>query len=746
MSKQELEHKLEMEQAFNSFLMGLHNADKYQDAANLIKSKLLTFIEAERFTIYQNDLKSDSIISKTKKGEEFQEIKLLRSTSSIAGYVALSHKSLMIKDAYDKSELQAIDPDLRFEWHFDRENGYKTKSMIVVPIKWGDVLLGVLQIINHKNGQFSTRDFNYAKLLAEAIAQKLRYDAQATSGPFEYLIQNDKITLEQLKEAEAKARNLGTDVAGVLLTKRLASLSDIAYSLERYYQVPFVGFNSIKPMDKNLMQGLNLRYLAEQHWAPIERNGNEITILIDDPSNSQKILEISHILHAESYKFCVGMVRDILKYIENKSQSDDKTKSSFEDLDKQIQELDKNIHKVNSLNESNFIIVEFVDQLIIHAFDKGASDIHIEPRPNNEAAIIRLRIDGICQDLGIIPNNVLSHIIARIKILGALDIADHRLPQDGKITLEYGEIKIELRVVVVPTIFGESAVLRILPYNNVMPFERLDFSERNTQMIKQAIKNRIGIFFVVGATGSGKTTTLHSLLSYISTPSKKFFTIEDPVEITQDLIQQVQVKNKIGLTFAEALHMLLRADPDVIMVGEVRDQETGEMAVHASLTGHLVFSTLHANSAPLGISRLIDLGIKPVNFADSLLGILSQSLVRRLCTKCKKSELITEEEYQSIRDQYGDECFPELHISLENTLIFHAKGCKSCSMSGYQGRIAIHEVLLVNDKLKYCLRQSADLNEIKEIATQAGMRTMKQDAIKKVLQGKIDLKQALSVD
>jgi type II secretory ATPase GspE/PulE/Tfp pilus assembly ATPase PilB-like protein len=339
-------------------------------------------------------------------------------------------------------------------------------------------------------------------------------------------------------------------------------------------------------------------------------------------------------------------------------------------------------------------------------------------------------------------------VVSRIKIMSQLDIAERRLPQDGKIKFKIrGGREIELRVATLPTSGGtEDVVMRILAASEPIPLDKLAMSDRNLNLFKEIVQKPYGIVMVVGPTGSGKTTTLHSALGFINTPEKKIWTAEDPVEITQYRLRQVQVRPKIGLNFAAAMRAFLRADPDVIMVGEMRDEETVSTGIEASLTGHLVFSTLHTNSAPETITRLLDMGMDPFNFADALLGVLAQRLLRTLCKECKKPYNPSEEEFKNLVMEYGEEYFKDLDIAYSQDMTFYTPvGCPTCNNTGYKGRMGIHELLIASDEIKALIQNKARVEEIREQAMKECMRTLKQDGIEKAIKGYTDVKQVRAV-
>ena len=468
-----------------------------------------------------------------------------------------------------------------------------------------------------------------------------------------------------------------------------------------------------------------------------------MVIAIDNPEDVQRVDEVRALFSGRKIKLAFALKEDILKII-NLFTTDEKELSSIDEILSQLQAEDEEIEEETSaVSEESSAVVQLVNKIILDAYARGASDIHLEPYPGKQNTQVRIRVDGACNLYQTIPYSFKNAVVSRIKIMSDLDIAERRKPQDGKIAFKkYGGKDIELRVATVPTQGGsEDVVMRILAAGEPLPLSKMGFSERNYDNFISAITKPYGLIFVCGPTGSGKTTTLHSALSYINKVETKIWTAEDPVEITQRGLRQVQVHPKIGFDFATAMRAFLRADPDVIMVGEMRDHETTQMGIEASLTGHLVFSTLHTNSAPESITRLLDMGMDPFNFADALLAIMAQRLVRTLCKNCKKPFNPTKSEYDELVREYEPELFKKnINIPYTNDLtLFKPDGCEECNNTGYRGRMGIHELLMGTDRIKEMIQTRATMAEIRDHAISEGMTTLKQDGIEKIFEGHTDL-------
>jgi general secretion pathway protein E len=392
---------------------------------------------------------------------------------------------------------------------------------------------------------------------------------------------------------------------------------------------------------------------------------------------------------------------------------------------------------VDILNSENSApVIKFVNSMFFQAIKKNASDIHIETHEN--FGLIRFRIDGVLITQAKIQKKLTELVINRIKVISNLDISEKRIPQDGRTQIKIANKTTDIRVSIIPTYFGEKAVMRILMESEDIPsLKELGFNEEITTGFKELLEHSYGMILVTGPTGSGKSTTLHSFLQTISTPEKNIITVEDPVEYKADNINQIQVNNKVGLTFAKALRSILRQDPDIIMVGEIRDKETASIAIQAALTGHLMLSTLHTNNAAATITRLMDMGIEPFLISSSLIGILSQRLVRRLCD-CKEIDNDTSELQKIINKE-------PLLQKYEIKTIYKAKGCAKCNFTGYKGRKAVGELFIMNDEIKSLIANKTNDIELKQAMIKNGMKTLKEAIFEEVINGTTSLKEAIRV-
>jgi type II secretory ATPase GspE/PulE/Tfp pilus assembly ATPase PilB-like protein/tetratricopeptide (TPR) repeat protein len=569
---------------------------------------------------------------------------------------------------------------------------------------------------------------------------------------YDYLINNKIVTADQLQKALAISKKMKRSVEFVLIDHFKLSKEEVGKSLSLFYGCPFKGFDPEVRIPVELISKLKKSFLLHDQWVPLSWGKNGVQILLDDPRDLRKTDQISGLMKTKKIRISVGIKEDIEQFITH--FFDTKPEEPVEDM---IEELDM-IPDVSfeeeleveqeELDESSGKVAKLIDQVFVSAYRKNASDIHVEPSPISKRTDFRFRMDGVCQEYLQVPNSMARAILSRIKIMAGLDIAERRLPQDGKIKFKCkGVPPFELRVATLPTTGGyEDAVLRILAKAGAMKLEEMGLNERNLGIMKKILAQPYGLILVVGPTGSGKTTTLHAALGYINKPGIKIWTAEDPVEITQPGLRQVEARPRIGLNFARIMRAFLRADPDVIMIGEMRDQETASIGVEASLTGHLVFSTLHTNSAPETVTRLLDMELNPLNFSDAFLGVLAQRLTRRLCKNCREKYHPSREEFEEIVADYGKEQFEATKIEFTPELtLYRSGGCEVCSGTGYKGRMGIHELMEGTPPIKRMIKKQASSEDLLAQAAKDGMTTLKQDGIQKVFQGLTDINEVRRV-
>ena len=752
-----VEDQLKFQKRLNAITNKIHSAKDTTDILLNLQGEILGLFDADRITIYVVDGIKKQVVSKFKTGDEIAEIRVPIGMESIAGYCAASGRVVTIANAYDEQELKKINPELTFDKSWDEKTGYRTKQILVTPVSYNRYLMGVIQLINKKNGAiFSTDDQatvqEISKVLGIAFFNNQKASQKRRPTKFDYLIANNIITLKDLEQAISTARKTRKPVESILVSALQVSKDDIGKSLSAYYKTRFIAYDEKMVIPGDLLKGLRPSFLKSNIFVPVSTSGEKIVVAMENPDYLPARDTIRRLIPGKEFEYCVGLKEDIFRMIDLffdvKRSGLIEDSGSIEDILGQLEPSDEeNAEDLDRLSEEDSAIVQLVNKMVVDAYNRSASDIHIEPRHGKQNAHIRFRIDGACQLYQTIPYTYKRAIVSRLKIMSDLDISERRLPQDGKIKFrQYAPLDIELRVATIPTSGGnEDVVLRLLSAGEPLPLEKMGMSDRNFRVFTEMIAKPYGIVLVVGPTGSGKTTTLHAALHHINKPETKIWTAEDPVEITQEGLRQVQVHPKIGFDFATAMRAFLRADPDVIMVGEMRDHETVATGIEASLTGHLVFSTLHTNSAPETITRLLDMGMDPFNFADALLGVLAQRLVRTFCKDCKETYHPTTEEYDSLVRTYDGD-FDALGFPYKNDLLlYRPKGCSKCGNSGYRGRTGIHEILVGTEPLKSLIQGRAKMEEIRAQAIQDGMTTLMQDGIRKVLLGLTDLLQVRKV-
>ncbi|TMH71113.1 MAG: GspE/PulE family protein [Betaproteobacteria bacterium] len=759
----------------------IHATNNIDEIMLEVSADVCALFNADRLTIYSMSEDKQSIVSKVKTGlNSFKDLKLPIAEHSIAGYTALAKKAINIKDCYDDGELRTINPNLRFLQEVDKRTGYRTKQQLVAPIveQGTSELIGVIQIINNKAGvPFGGLAEEGVSELSQtlAIAFKQRQKPQLAKTKYDYLIADAVLSAGEFELAARQARKKAIDIESVLTDEFQVKIPAIGGALSKFFGVPYEAFKSDRVKPAELLKNLKREYVEANLWVPIDDTKEGLVVVCLDPERirSSRIASnvfpkarliyrvttqkdwkdtLNQLYGQESAGADLSNVEDLLSGMEDDGSADAAAEGAGGD-------------EVSAAADNE--LVKLVNKVIVDAYNQNASDIHIEPYPGKAKTEIRFRKDGSLGPYIEVPASYRAAIVARIKIMCDLDISEKRKPQDGKIKFKkFGPLDIELRVATNPTAGGvEDIVMRILAAGEPIPLEKMGFTARNLEELQKTVSKPYGLFFVCGPTGSGKTTTLHSVLKYLNTPDTKIWTAEDPVEITQKGLRQVQVNKKAGLDFAAVMKAFLRADPDIIMVGEMRDKETTGTGIEASLTGHLVFATLHTNSATESIIRLLDMGMDPFNFADALLGILAQRLAKRMCS-CKQPYTPEAAELTAFLREYCDELMNTSRFKADpkgsmeavyrewvknfgndkGQLTFYKPvGCDKCGGSGFKGRCGLHELLIATDKLKKLIQEHSRVAEMLAQCLEDGMRTLKQDGMEKCLMGVTHMKEVRAV-
>jgi type II secretory ATPase GspE/PulE/Tfp pilus assembly ATPase PilB-like protein len=756
----------------------IHATSNIDEIMLEVSADVCQLFHADRLTIYSVGEDKQSIVSKVKTGlNSFKDLKLPIAEHSIAGYVALAKRTANIKDVYDDNELRSLNPNLRFLQEVDKRTGYRTKQMLVSPILEAGTneLIGVIQIINNKAGApFGALAEEGVSELAQtlAIAFKQRQKPQIAKSKYDYLIAEAVISAGEFELAARQARKKAIDIEQVLVDEFQVKNAAIGAALSKFFAVPYEPFKPDRVKPGDLLKNLKREYVEANQWVPIDETKDGLMVLCLDPERIRSSRIAANVFPKARILYKVTTQKDFKDTVSQfyGAESGAADLGNVEDLlgamsDDGSEVLEAMSDEASAAADNE--LVKLVNKVIVDAYNQGASDIHIEPYPGKAKTEVRFRKDGSLGPYIEVPSSYRAAIVARIKIMCDLDISEKRKPQDGKIKFKkFGPLDIELRVATIPTAGGiEDIVMRILAAGEPIPLDKMGFSERNLEQLKGTVSKPYGLFFCCGPTGSGKTTTLHSVLKFLNTPDTKIWTAEDPVEITQKGLRQVQVNRKAGLDFATVMKAFLRADPDIIMVGEMRDKETTGIGIEASLTGHLVFATLHTNSAPESITRLLDMGMDPFNFSDALLGILAQRLAKRLCN-CKQSYTPESAELTSFLREYCEELMntPRFKADPKGAMeavyrdwvktygndkgqltFYKPVGCDRCGGSGFKGRCGLHELLVASDRLKKAIQEHARVAEILAIALEEGMRTLKQDGLEKCLAGITHIKEVRAV-
>jgi general secretion pathway protein E len=544
-----------------------------------------------------------------------------------------------------------------------------------------------------------------------------------------------------LEEALRAQADEGGRLGEILLARKAVSAEDVARALALQLDLPFEAHIFPESVDAELVRSVPINFAKQALILPLKLEGETVALAVADPLDTT-VLDHARMLlqrNVSPHVAVASVIVDAINGVYDRALNEAEQlvgEMEAQDLQSLAHELEEPQDLLDTDDEAP--IIRLVNSLLFRAAKERASDIHIEPMERE--LLVRFRIDGVLQEVIKPPKRYQNSIVSRVKVMGQLNIAEKRLPQDGRIRIKLAGRDIDIRLSTIPCTFGERIVMRLLDKaTTILDLPEIGMSTRDMALMDQVIRRSHGIVLVTGPTGSGKTTTLYAALSRINTPDLNILTVEDPVEYQIRGIGQMAINPKIGLTFAAGLRSFLRQDPDVILVGEIRDRETAEIAIQASLTGHLVFSTVHTNDAASAVTRLVDMGVEPFLVASSLTAVMAQRLVRRLCPECREAYRPTAEELKEVG------LTPEAVARAGNPTIYRAKGCEACGGNGYRGRTGIYEMLMVDDDIRQLALKNVDSGSMKKAGVAKGMRTLLDDGARKVLAGETTLAEVLSV-
>ena len=764
-----------------SLLEVIQEAPDIRSIKRTLCKQILDVFQIEMAAIFLVNIRKQELVSwLLLPGDSLEKIAIPISGNSIVGYVASTKQPINLRDPYDFQELRRVGPELNFSDSYDKKANIRSKQILAIPIIHNNTLMGVVELINKRDDtDFTYEDQNEVNELAGVLATALFTHSnfsKQTPPKYESLLAQKLLSRKELEQGLAKATELGEDPETVLMNNFQIPRLKMGKLLAEFYSTSFADLKKVDNNPMKLFQGINIDYFEKEELVPLSLNDGKLIVAVknieDQTLTSTIRRQVPRVNQVELAFAFQGDIRSFWKRTRAKYFSDSNGVSeeqlpsfdtSFIDQleenkpqekvkEKRVTVVERRVSPEKRVENNDDIdeppVVQLVNEIIEGGYSSQASDIHIEPYGLEENGEVRHRIDGVCSNALKIPQQYVRQVIDRIKFLASLKRDERTRPQDGKIEFTTSEGKeIELRVATIPTAnSNEDIVLRILPDPKPLPSLDELMPPRLLVPFKEIIEQEQGIILVVGPNASGKTTTLHSALDHINTTEKKIWTAEYPVEIQQYGIRQVQVDPIINYTFAAALRAFLRADPDVIMIGDMQDLQTAVLAVDAALNGHLLLSSLPANSAAEGIINCLDMGLDPLHLADALHGVLAQRLVRTLCEHCKEPYHPERAEYDRLLGSYGISFFDHINVMYSDDLVFHrAKGCPKCNDSGYLGRTGLYELLVVNPIIRQLIMKRAPLGEIIEEAMSNDMTLLLQEGIQLIFEGTIDCKELMSV-
>ncbi len=730
-----------------------------------LKEDIINYFEAERITIYVVDGTTKELVSRFMSKSEIAEIRIPISRKSIAGYAALNQKILNIADVNDKTELQQIGEGLEFDKRWDDRTGFTTRQVLAVPIIIRNYLMGVMEVMNRKNGGvFTPEDEQMALELARMIGVNLfnrKKSVSASGAEFGYLVRQMVLSHNDLSKAVSESVKTGRPPENVLMEHYGVSKVLIGESLADYYHVPFVEFDPFAPVPHSLLKGLKTRFLKKSLWVPIRQEKNAAFVAIDDPYDLWRVDEIRAVFPNMTLYLNVALKSDILAFIDHFTavmEEDENAKPLSPAEQFAVEEEGVDTEESFLPEEENAApgkaeptgavdlhsaVANLFHSLVTEALASNASDIHVEPNPGNRNSVVRFRIDGRLTVYATYPEHVTIELISRIKRMAGLDVSAHKTPQNGKIHWKSpDDRRIALLTTAIPVLGDTEALsVKIAVQRRAAKLQDCGFSPGIYEKAVKHIEKPYGLILTAGAAASGKNNTLHSIVAHINTIDTKIWTIEDPIEIEHKTVSQVRLRRNQGFGYPEALKFVLQADPDAVMIGNIKDEKTAAMAVEAALSGKRVLGSVFADDTPDCITKFLEMRINSWNLSNALSCILAQRLARMLCPRCKRPKHPDREEYDDLVREYGVEDFqkgPDIPYSKDLTL-YTPEGCDACRHTGYQGRTAIFEFMPVDDEMKRMIKMKLGPEDLRWQAMRSGMTTLKQEGILKVFNGITDM-------
>jgi type II secretory ATPase GspE/PulE/Tfp pilus assembly ATPase PilB-like protein/transcriptional regulator with GAF, ATPase, and Fis domain len=720
-----------------------------------LKQPLIKAFDAGAVVLFAVDRKKNEVVSKLNWNPYKQDIKLPINHSNIAGFSVANNQWLNIMDVSDINELNLHHQNLQFDGSWELNSSFKTKSLLTIPFSQSNKLIGVLQLVNKRSGSgFDAQDEEDALKVSELLAQtfhKMKIYTEAEPTKFSYLIDNDFLTEDELGQVISKANDTHSDVETLLIKDLYLRALDVGKSLESFYDVPFTGYDETIVLPD--LEGFDIdhKILRNQFWVPLKVEDSRVAVLVNDPSDSNTIEEIKKVFLQQDVDIRVGLKLDIQKYINNFYGAEEVAESTETKVIQGDNKLELTISeeypavKTEQQNPNADSTGQFFDEIISIAIQQGVTDIHIEPGMDGKNLLVRLRKEGACRVFEEIPADFQQEIISHIKTRAHLDPSINKLPQNGKFIWSLGPNRYELNVVIFPTIGDlEDAMIRVSPIGKRIPgfmsMTDMEFSDPNLDKIMSRIHAAKGMILIVGPEGTGKTTSLHALLNHLNTSDKKIVTAENPVDIVQNGLRQLQMNEENGLNYALALETFLLGNPDIIMVGEIDNDATLKLCVQAAQQ-RLIFTSLKAKSTIDAIRKMREMNIDANQFSDAVVLVMAQKLVPSLCEHCKEDYHPSQDEFDMLEKFYGDKNFSELGFQYnDNLTLKKAVGCKQCIFTGYSGQIALQEVLERTPELNRLIAENAPMEEIHNQALNDGMITLNQDGIYKIMNGDCDFK------